>query len=360
VTELELNRDQYLELEKLALGAFRPLSGFMDEDQFRTVVETMRLPDGAVFPLPVVLDLSPEQARAARGRRRVTLVHAGCEVGEIAPESFYGCDKLGTARKLFGTDDVAHPGVAHFLRLGEVFVGGPVRLTQRVELDISPFELTPERTRRLFAERGWTRVVGFQTRNVPHRAHEYLQRVALEHADGLFVQPLVGRKKVGDYTPDAIIAGYRAMIERFLPSERVVFGILSTAMRYAGPREALFHAIIRRNYGCTHFIIGRDHAGVGGYYGKYDAHELTRRFEGELGIEIMRFCGPHYCAVCGGIATEKTCPHAATAPEAVSDISGTDIRAALTNGGAPNASLIRPEIVAALRDVDLFVRADEA
>ena len=198
-------------------------------------------------------------------------------------------------------------------------------------------------------------MVGFQTRNVPHRAHEYLQRVALEHCDGLFIQPLVGRKKIGDYTPEAIIVANQLLVDQFYPPHRVVLGILSTAMRYAGPREALFHALIRRNYGCTHFIIGRDHAGVGEYYGKYSAHELARQFEGDLGIDIMYLHGPYHCRRCDGIVTEHTCAHLHSDPAAITQISGTDMRTVLSGGKEPEPHLMRSEVVEALKGINLFV-----
>ena len=350
MTAIPLNRRQYLELEKIAFGAFAPLAGFMAEEEFVAVVDRMRL--------PVVLDVTREQAAAIRAAGRVAFLFEGQEVGELFPTSVYTCDKGDVAQKVFGTREQAHPGVALFLRMGDFFVGGAVRLTRRVYFEFSKYELTPAETRAYFAERGWQTIVGFQTRNVPHRAHEYLQRLALEQADGLFVQPLVGTKKRGDYTPEAILAGYRALVDGFLPSDRVLLGILSTSMRYAGPREALFHAIIRRNYGCTHFIVGRDHAGVGSYYGKYDAHRLTREFEPELGICILRFHGPYHCARCGGIVTERTCPHQATAPEAVREISGTLVRSILSNGGVSLPELMRPEIVAAVAGVPLFIEED--
>jgi sulfate adenylyltransferase len=359
VTELALNKSQYLELEKLALGVFRPLAGFMNEDEFRHVVPNMRLPHGEPFPLPVVLDVAADDAARLRGRPSVALIYGNKEVGRLVPESIFTCDKEWVASKVFGTADKAHPGVDFFFRGGDYFIGGPVTLTQRAELDISAHELTPEQTRAEFARRGWKTVVGFQTRNVPHRAHEYLQRVALEIADGIFIQPLIGRKKVGDYTPDAIIAGYKALIGSFLPSERVLFGVLTTMMRYAGPREAVFHAIIRRNYGCTHFIVGRDHAGVGNYYGTYDAHALVAEFIGDLGIHVLRLAGPYYCSVCDGIVTERTCPHEKTAPHAVRHISGTDIRATLVKGTEPDPRLFRPEVLGAVRGIPLFIDQNE-
>jgi sulfate adenylyltransferase len=359
MTELALSRRQYQEFEKIALGAFAPLSGFMNEDEFTSVVGDMRLPSGDVFPLPVVLDLDREEAARIRGANKVALTFGDQEVGEFAPASVFSCDKQKVARAVFGTADAAHPGVSHFLAMGEIMVGGAVRLKSRAKLDTSRYELTPEETRRSFADLGWRSIVGFQTRNVPHRAHEYLQRVALESHDGLFIQPLVGRKKVGDYTPEAIMTGYQTLIEQFYPRDRVVLGILTTAMRYAGPREAIFHAIIRRNYGCTHFIVGRDHAGVGDYYGKYEAHDLTARYDGELGIEILRLSGPYHCALCDGIVTDRTCPHALTRSDAVREIAGTDIRAMLNGGRKPDPHIMRPEIIESLVGVPLFIEENE-
>ncbi len=359
MSELHLNRHQYLELEKLGLGAFAPLQGFMNEDEVRSVADGMRLPGGEVYPIPVVLDLAPDEAKRLRGTPRVSLIFQDVEVGELSPESFFQPNKADLAKRVFATDDIDHPGVAHLMSQGEIFVGGAITLKQRVELDISAYELTPAQTKAKFAELGWKSIIGFQTRNVPHRAHEYLHRVGLETSDGLFVQPLVGRKKKGDYTPEAVIRGYQALVKDFFPANRVVLGILSTAMRYAGPREAVFHAIIRRNYGCTRFIVGRDHAGVGSYYGKYDAHELTRRFDGELGIEVVRLNGPYYCRRCDGIVTEQTCPHGQTEPAAVREISGTDMRAILVDGKAPEPHIMRPEIVASLKGVPLFVEEND-
>jgi sulfate adenylyltransferase len=358
-TQITLNRRQYLELEKIALGAFAPLTGFMKEEEFHSVVEAMRLPDGQPFPLPVVLDLKKEQAPLARKGDSLKLVFDGVEVGQVVPESVFFCDKKRVSERIFGTPDPRHPGVAHFLAMGDCFVGGAVRLERRVRFEFSDYEFTPSETRAYFARKGWKTVVGFQTRNVPHKSHEYLLRLALEMADGLFIQPLVGRKKYGDYTAEAILTGYRALIEGFLPRQRVHLAILSTAMRYAGPREAVFHAIVRRNYGCTHFIVGRDHAGVDNYYGKYEAHELTRRFEGELGIQILTFCGPFHCSICGGIVTERTCPHAEENPQAIRQVNGTDIRSMLTNGGSCTPELIRPEILESVRHVPLFIEKEE-
>lgn len=358
MSELHINQRQYLELEKIALGAFMPLTGFMNAAEFNGAVDRMRLPQGEPFPLPVVLDITAEQARAVRGASCISLVFRGTEVGRVFPEDLYTCDKERVALQVFGTKSASHPGVAHFFRMGDYFVGGRVEHTRRVEFEFSAYEITPAQARAHFARCGWQKIVGFQTRNVPHRAHEYLQRVALELADGIFIQPLVGRKKRGDYHPLAILAGYRALIANFFPAERVLLGILSTAMRYAGPREAVFHAIIRRNYGCTHFIIGRDHAGVGNFYEKYAAHELARSFAGELGIEILYLHGPFYCNCCAGMVTEKTCPHWQTAPHQTRQISGTEVRAMILGRDAIPAEVMRPEVVTSLRGMPILIEEE--
>jgi sulfate adenylyltransferase len=351
---ITINRDQYLELEKIALGAFAPLAGFMSKLEFDSVIENMRLPSGDVFSLPVVLDIDELCASEIRDCVIVDLIFEGLLVGRIHPIDYFKCDRKYCAQKIYGTDDIGHPGVKSFQDLKPIFVGGTIELLKQVQLDISTDELTPYETREIFRLKGWERIVGFQTRNVPHRAHEYLLRVALENSDGLFVQPLVGRKRIGDYQPQAIMRGYRALIGDFLPKDRVVLGILSTQMRYAGPREAVFHAIIRRNYGCTHFIVGRDHAGVANWYGLYDAHELTRKFDGDLGIQIMRLKGPYYCSKCDCIATENTCAH--TEADCIEQISGTYMRSILSNGNKPNSHLMRQEVIDSLRGLDCFIK----
>lgn len=360
MSELHLTRTQYLEFEKLTLGAFEPVKGFMDMDALRSVVEHMRLPDGTPFTLPILLSVDSETMHRLRGLPRITLVYQDIEVGVLIPESFYTCDKVHISSALFGTADKAHPGVRFFLDSGDWFISGPVKpATPLPSIFSRPNELTPLQSKSLFKNRGWKSIAGFQTRNVPHRAHEYLQRVALEYVDGLFLQPLVGRKKTGDFTQEAVLQGYKTLIKGFYPSERITLSLLTTAMRYAGPREAIFHAIIRRNYGCTHFIIGRDHAGVGNFYGKYDAHRLAEQFSGELGITILPLHGPFHCRRCDSIATEKTCPHYETDPNSISHISGTDMRAILIEGRAPDPRLMRPEIVAALHGVPIFIEQED-
>lgn len=345
---ININSDQYLEIEKICIGAFAPLHAFMNEVQFNSVVDLMRLPTGDPFPIPIVLDIDYETQKVISKEDVVDLVFEGEIVARIWPNDFFQCDRRLVAKKIFGTDNLSHPGVNYFYDLKNVFMGGRVEMLRSPSFSWISNELTPQRTRSIFKERGWERIVGFQTRNVPHRAHEYLLRVGLECADGLFIQPIVGRKKAGDFTPSAIIKGYYALIKNYFPEGKIVLGSLSTVMRYAGPREAIFHAIIRRNYGCTHFIVGRDHAGVGDWYGIYDAHKLVRQFDGDLGIEVLRFKGPFYCRKCDGIATENTCSHVGSS--SITHISGTDMRKILLNGEAPLSHLMRQEVVAALVD----------
>jgi sulfate adenylyltransferase len=357
---LAISKRQYLELRNIGIGSFAPLAGFMTEAEFTSVVETLRLPSGDPFPLPVVLDINDSQRRVYESVDELDLVLDGTLVGSMTPSSFFSCDKEAVARKVFGTVDMAHPGVEHFMSIGDWFVGGSVKLADPYPMEFSRFEMTPSESRAYFQEKGWKSVTGFQTRNVPHRAHEYLLRLALEQTEGLFIQPLVGRKKKGDYAPQAILTAYTTLIDEFLPGDRIALGVLSTAMRYAGPREALFHAIIRRNYGCTHFIVGRDHAGVGDYYGKYAAHELVSLFDGELGIAILKFHGPFYCQRCDGIVTERTCAHIVTEPELTQQISGTDMRAILSEERVCPSELMRPRVLSSIHGMPIFIEEEEA
>ncbi len=352
---INLRRDQYLELEKIHLGAFEPLDHFMTENEYLSVCLKMRLPNGFPFSLPVVLDVNKEIAMKAINNNFIDLIYENIKVGEIEPESVYTCDKSKISIHIYGTNDISHPGVNMFYNSGDWFIGGKTILLERIQHSLSKYELTPEDCKLNFKKLGWKTIVGFQTRNVPHRAHEYLQRVALEHVDGLFVQPLLGQKKSGDYTAEAIIKGYEILFKEFYPKSTTLFGILTTSMRYAGPREALFHAIIRKNYGCTHFIIGRDHAGVSDFYEKYESHNLLKKYENEIGIKIMYLHGPFYCDICDGIVTEHTCPHIFTNKENTHQISGTMIREMLNGGIKPNIKFIRSEILEALNGCKLFI-----
>jgi len=350
---LALSRDQYLELEKISIGAFYPLTGFMGKEELNSVVDKMRLLDGSIFPLPVLLDISSDDYQKIKRLNKVELLYENEVIGQLYPNEFFECNRVEIAKKIYGTSSVKHPGVAYFYGLHPIFVGGRVEMNKRPSLEFSDFEFTPAETRKYFSESNWIKIVGFQTRNAPHRAHEYLLRVALEISDGLFIQPLVGHKKSGDFTPEGVLVGYEALIEHYLPKNRIFLGTLSTLMRYAGPREAVFHAIVRRNYGCTHFIVGRDHAGVGDWYGLYDAHKLISRFDGELGIEILKLKGPYYCKKCESISTESSCPHSET--EYIEHISGTYVRKLLQSGVVLDRRFMRDEVLGALSTINPFI-----
>ena len=353
MSTVNLSQDQYLECENLTEGVFYPVTKFMDQRQFECVVNNMQLITGEVYTIPIVFDVSKQTAREMLRHERVKLEFMNEFVGYLYPDSFFEPNRTASAEKIFGTCDSSHPGVCSFMNLEQVFVSGSVDLIRPIETSLRRSSLTPEKTRDLFKEKGWNRVTGFQTRNIPHRAHEYLLRLALESSDGLFIQPLLGKKKSGDFTAEAILSCYQELVTEFLPTDRVVLGSLSTKMRYAGPREAIFHALIRKNYGCTDFIIGRDQAGVGHWYGKYEAQQLAKILESSLGIRILALEGPYHCSKCDAIVTENTCSskHHAFRHE----ISGSYIRKVLSSGEVPDSRFIRPEIVKALEGISIFV-----
>lgn len=354
--KLILSPEAYLEVMNLRDGVFAPLQGFLGEQDFRCVVDSLRLEEGAPWPLPVTLEV-PETERSEVSRStELELVFAddGGEpklVGRLAVESVFIVTPADVG-KVFGVLDRNHPGVRMELEKSPVRVGGKLLTDGIARADRSPYYLSPVDVASRKTERGWRTMVGFQTRNAIHRAHEYLQRVGLEVADGLFIQPLTGWKKSDDASAEQITAAYQVMIDRFYPEGRVVFSVLETYMRYAGPREAVFHAIIRRNYGCTHFIVGRDHAGVGGFYGKYAAHEQFAAFP-DLGIEILALAGPFYCETCGQIVTERSCRHVVTATSVVKEISGSLVREYLDRREYPPDYMMRREVAAALLTTSL-------
>lgn len=352
---LQLNWNQYLELEKIAMGVFYPLDGFMNENDFNSCVYEFKLNDGRFFPLPVVLDVSYTQAKLINLVSEVGLFVGDVKVGSLFPETVFSPDKEATAKEIFQTADEQHPGVAFYYKQGPVFVGGKVTLINRLKSAFSNYEFTPNETKQYFKNAGWNSIAGFQTRNIPHRAHEYLQRIAMECCDGLLVQPIVGAKKLGDFTTEAVLRGYQVLIDEFYPKNKVLLATLSTTMRYAGPREALFHAIIRRNYGCTHFIVGRDHAGVGGYYAEYAAHELVDRFRNELGISILKLNGPYFCFLCDSISTSQSCKHKISNPNDIFEISGSYIRQQITCNKNIDHRFLRQEVVDSLKGIEVFI-----
>ena len=332
-------------LEMLAVGALSPLTGFQGEKEYRRVLEEMRLGSGLPWTIPVVLSLAEEDVeRIGRAEAVALLPREGAEpLAILEVEEVFRRDKEVEARSVFGTTDLAHPGVRALHEAGAFCLAGPLRVIRLPRhRDFRRYRLTPAQTRAEFRRRGWRTVVGFQTRNPIHRAHEYIQKCALEICDGLLVHPLVGATKADDVPPDVRMRCYEVLFEHYYPKDRAMIAVFPAAMRYAGPKEAIWHAICRKNYGCTHFIVGRDHAGVGDYYGTYDAQRIFEEFEpGELGITPLMFEHSFFCRRCGSMASPKTCPHG---DEDRVVLSGTKVREMLRRGERPPAEFSRPEV----------------
>lgn len=343
--KIALSRTNLADLEMIAVGAYSPLTGFLRREDYTRVVDEMRLSSGLVWPIPVTLAVDETLARSLRVGQEVALCEGDRPLAIMVVDEVYPYDKRREAQEVYRTTEEAHPGVARLYAQGDYLVGGDFWLFDWPTATTTEFpdlRYTPAQTRRMFAERGWRRVVGFQTRNPIHRAHEYIQKTALEVVDGLFLHPLVGETKKDDIPAEVRIASYRVVLEAYYPKDRVVLGVFPAAMRYAGPREAIMHALARKNYGCTHFIVGRDHAGVGNYYGTYDAQRIFDEFPPEdIGITPLFFEHAFYCRKCGTVVTAKTCPHGK------GDwlyLSGTQVRAMLARGEAPPPEFTRPEV----------------
>jgi sulfate adenylyltransferase len=336
------------DLVMIAIGGFSPLNGFMEQNDYEKVVEDMRLASGLPWAIPVTLSVTEEVAEPLKEGSWVRLDDSeGNFIGVLELTQKYRYNKAHEAVNVYRTDDQKHPGVQVVYEQGNINLAGPVWLLERQPHPQFPkYQLDPLESRRLFLERGWQTIVGFQTRNPIHRAHEYIQKCALEVVDGLFLHPLVGVTKSDDIAADVRMRCYEIMIDRYFPQDRVILAINPSAMRYAGPREAIFHALIRKNYGCTHFIVGRDHAGVGDYYGTYDAQYIFDEFKpGELGIVPMKFEHAFFCTRTQQMATTKTSP---SGPEERIHLSGTKVREMLRRGELPPPQFSRPEVAAEL------------
>ncbi|MGQ0538024.1 MAG: sulfate adenylyltransferase [Gemmatimonadaceae bacterium] len=345
-----LDEREMTDLEMIGVGALSPLTGFMRRMDYDCVVESMRLSDGTIWGMPVNLCTSLDRARTLNEGDEIALTdREGVILGVMQVSEIYQPDKGREAQQVYGTQDTAHPGVARVMTQGAVYLAGPVWVVARPTYgDFQEYRLTPRQTRTRFDELGWKSVVGFQTRNPVHRAHEYLQKVALENIDGLLLHPLVGATKSDDVPADVRMRTYEAILGAYYPRDRVLLSVFPAAMRYAGPREAVWHAIARKNYGCTHFIVGRDHAGVGNFYGSYDAQVLLDSLPAhELGIVPVKFEHSFFCARCGNMASPRTCPHG---KEHHVTLSGTRVREMLTNGELPPAEFTRPEVALVLME----------
>ncbi|MEB3339282.1 sulfate adenylyltransferase [Okeania sp.] len=346
--KIQLDKRALSDLEMIAIGGFSPLNGFMEEDDYKSVVVDMRLKNGLPWSVPITLSVSEEVADLLTEGSLVRLDSPSGEfAGVLELTQKFTYDKVHEATNVYGTDEEKHPGVKVIYDSGLVNLAGPVWLLERHPHPLFPkYQIDPAESRKIFQENGWKTIVGFQTRNPIHRAHEYIQKCALEIVDALFLHPLVGATKSDDIPADVRMRCYEIMLEKYFPQNRVMMAINPSAMRYAGPREAIFHALIRKNYGCTHFIVGRDHAGVGDYYGTYDAQHIFDKFEpGELGIVPMKFEHAFYCTRTKGMATSKTSP--STKEERI-HLSGTKVREMLRRGELPPPEFSRPEVAAEL------------
>ena len=347
LSQVEVGSRQLADLEMLAIGAYSPLRGFMTKADYLGSVNDMHLASGLPWSIPITLSTTSEQAATLKEGSEIALVNGqGTLQAILTLEEKFGYDKHHEARKVYRTTDEAHPGVKVLYEQGDVLLGGPVRVMVLPSQAFARYRLTPTQARQAMASRGWQRVVGFQTRNPVHRAHEYIQKCALETVDGLLLHPLVGETKGDDISAEVRMRCYEVLLKNYYPADRVVLAVNPAAMRYAGPREAIFHAIVRKNYGCTHFIVGRDHAGVGNYYGTYDAQKIFDEFDpARLGIMPLFFDHTFFCKTCDAMASAKTCPHDASQHVA---LSGTRVRAMLAAGEVPPPQFSRPEVARVL------------
>ena len=341
LTTLQVSEEIRLDFENVAFGLYSPLAGPLNQDDYLTVLAKGRLTDDLPWTIPILLDLTEAEASGFGVGDRVTLACEGESFAVLDVEEKYGWDMKTHCERIYRTTDPAHPGVAKTHEMRPVMVGGCVEVFNPSPGKYPRYRLKPRETRFLFREKGWRTVAGFQTRNAPHIGHEYVQKTALAFVDGLFINPLIGKKKSGDFTDEVILETYEVLFKHYFLRNSATMVTLEMEMRYAGPREAIHHAIVRKNYGCSHFIVGRDHAGVGTYYGPFEAQEIFEDYP-DLGITPIFFRNFFHCRKCGGPQNDKICPHG---PEDHVNYSGTKMRSLLLEGKRPDETMMRPEVV---------------
>ncbi len=338
--QLEISYEKMIDVLDIAFGVFSPLEGFLTRDDYESTLVRMRLSNDVPWTIPIILDIDEEFAKAVREGDEITLTFGGKPIAIMKIEEIYKWDKITYCEKVFKTIDSNHPGVSKTLKLNNILIGGSIDLLSKPSHPLEHRILWPMETRVLFREKKWRRIAAFQTRNVPHLGHEYVQKAALTFVDGLFIHPLLGWKKIGDYKDEVILEAYEVLIQNYYPKDSVVLAALLMNMNYAGPREAIHHAIVRKNFGATHIIIGRDHAGVGNYYKPYEAWEIFKEFP-DLGITPLFIHEAFYCTKCKGMVTEKTCPHESRYRV---KISGTKLRELIRSKKQPPEYFMRPEV----------------
>jgi sulfate adenylyltransferase len=338
---IEVTNDLRNDIENIADGTFSPLEGFMGQDDFESVVKSGHLKNDLAWTIPIIWDVNEKTAAEIKDSKEAILKNNGDHFAILNVEEVYSFDKIGMSKAVYQTNDVRHPGVARTLEMKDKLIGGKIEVIKRESTSsLRRYKMSPSETRKEILNRGWKTVVGFQTRNVPHIAHEMLQKAALNIYDGLFLNPIIGKKKPGDFKDEIIIDTYRTLLEKYYPKDRAMLVTLHTVMRYAGPREAIHHAIMRKNFGCSHIIIGRDHAGVGNYYQPLAAQQIFEHYP-DLEIQPLFFPAFYYCKKCISYANERNCPHGLEFRE---ELSGTKMRELINRAEMPAEYLMRPEI----------------
>jgi sulfate adenylyltransferase len=339
--QIKINIEQTQEVANIAQGVFSPLEGFLTENEYESVLEHSRLTTDVPWTVPILLDISEDEANKIKPSDSAVLVGQNGPVAILNVEDIYKIDKKKHAQAVFSTTDSGHPGVSRTQEMQDYLLGGKIELIQTYQNPFDDYYLKPKESRVLFQELGWDKIVAFQTRNPPHVGHEYVQKTALTFVDGLLINPIIGKKKAGDFKDEVILKSYKALVDNYYPKDHATMSILKTEMRYAGPKEAIHHSIMRKNFGCTHFIVGRDHAGVGDFYGPYDAHEIFNHFP-DLEIEPLFFRSFSHCKICGGPVNDKICPHS---PNDHIFFKGTMVREIVSTGSIPPKEMMRPEVV---------------